>query len=222
MDLFARVLSRSRFAHLAVAVFVMCSSSTLAHHASAQSAVPAAVTADNNETVAIEKGLELERNRLWADAVRHYETASRDFPNSKTLYQRLVISRIHYDVNRRFRDDSYVQAVQEMSANQALDLYSEILVNLEAHYVENVDWSRVQVHGTAALEVALTEGSFVNLLLADADAEAIENFRLTIHHKLKNRSTATRFDLRANVAFVAEVAQSELGLSGTATVLEYL
>ncbi len=51
---------------------------------------------------------------------------------------------------------------------------------------------------------------------------AIERFRQTVHHRLANRRTDTRFDLRANAAYVAEFARTELGLTGTATVLEYL
>ncbi len=133
-----------------------------------------------------------------------------------------MISRLHYDVNRRYQDESYLASVRELSTSQALDLYSEILANLKTHYVEEVDWARVQIHGTAALEVALTESKFVDRLLAGADTDAIENFRQTIHHRLQQRSTATRFDLRANVAYVSELARSEFGLSGTATVLEYL
>lgn len=176
----------------------------------------------DRESLAVEKGLELERNRLWGDAVRHYETETRNHPASKTLYQRLVISRIHFDVNRRYRDESYLQSVRELTTNQTLDLYAEVLANLETHYVEKADWSRVQIHGTAALEVALTEEKFVDRLLAGVDREAIERFRLNVHHTLQNRSTATRFDLRANVAYVASLANQELGLSGTATVLEYL
>lgn len=103
-----------------------------------------------------------------------------------------------------------------------LDLYSEILTNLQSHYVDSVDWGRVFLHGTAALEVALTEESFLQHVLPEGDQEAIKRFRQTIHQRLANRSTATRFDLRANVAYVAKLAQTEIGLSGTAVVLEYL
>ncbi len=133
-----------------------------------------------------------------------------------------MISRLHYDVNRRYQDESYLASVRELSTSQALDLYSEILANLQTHYVESVDWSRVMIHGTAALEVALTEEKFLDRLLVGVDPSKIENFRQSIHHQTKDRSTATRFDLRANVAYVAEAARVELGLSGTATVLEFL
>jgi carboxyl-terminal processing protease len=222
MDLYARVLCRpfpvrSLAAFLLLATFV-----SNANIVSAQPVAEAPAITIDGEPGAIETGLEFERNRNWADAVRHYETETHNYPSSKTLYQRLVISRIHYDVNRRYRDESYRQSVRDLGTGQALDLYAEALANLETHYVDNVDWSRVLIHGTAALEVALTEQCFVDRMLPNTDPAAIERFRLNVHHTLKDRSTATRFDLRANVAYVAGAAHTELGLSGTATALEYL
>ncbi len=221
MDPIVRLVFRSVTLPIAVTL-IAAATICWPHNLSAQVVTEAAPMAMDGEPVAIEKGLEFERSQLWSDAVRHYETESRKFPNSTKLYQRLVISRLHYDVNRRYQDESYLASVRELSTSQALDLYSEILANLKTHYVDEIDWARVQIHGTAALEVALTEPKFVDRLLAGSDPDAIEKFRQTIHHKLQQRSTATRFDLRANVAYVAELARSEFGLSGTATVLEYL
>ncbi len=222
MDLFRRVVFQSMTARLTAALLLLASCSAVAHRATAQVVSEAPEIVIDGESAAIEQGLELERSRIWSDAVRHYESETRNHPESKVLYQRLVISRIHYDVNRRYRDESYLQAVRDLGTGQALDLYAEMLANLETHYVEQVDWSRVLIHGTASLEVALTEERFVDRLLANVDPDAIERFRQNVHHQLSNRSTATRFDLRANVAYVAGTAHAELGLSGTATVLEYL
>lgn len=175
-----------------------------------------------NETAALQTGIELEQNRLWADAVRHYESAARDYPSSTRLYQRLTICRLHYDLNRRYQDDSFIASVRHLSTNQALDLYAEVLANLATHYVDPIEWSRIQVHGTAALEVALAEPVFIDALLSHTAPERIEAFRQSIHHRLSTRPADTRFDLRANAAYVAELARTELGLSGTATVMEYL
>lgn len=220
MEFVLRALLRS-IAVPAAAAFVTTFSISV-DNVSAQTAEEITTAAPEGETAALEAGLELERTQLWSDSVRHYEDATRQFPDSTALYQRLIISRLHYDVNRRYQDDSFMQAVRELSTSQALDLYSEVLANLQTHYVENVDWSRVMLHGTAALEIALTEEKFVEELLPETDAAAIERFQQTIHQHVQHRSTSTRFDLRANIAYVAEIARAEIGLDGTATVLEYL
>lgn len=167
-------------------------------------------------------GLELEQAQQWGDAIDHYESASRAFPEDRVLYQRLLISRLHFDVKRRYDDKTYLTSVRELSTSQTLDLYSEILANLQTHYVDTIEWSRVLLHGTAALEVALTEDTFVNRVVGTQQAERIEQFRQAVHHRIADRSTQSRFDLRSTVGLVANMAHEELGISGTATVLEYI
>lgn len=167
-------------------------------------------------------GADLENAREWSDAIRHYEKAFRQFPDSRRVYQRLVISRLHHDVNRRYNDTSFVESTHALTAAQALDLYSEVLANLESHYVESIDWSRLMLHGTAALEIALTEGKFVGEALPGRDLETLHQFQQTIHRRIADRPSTSRFDLRATVAHVANVAKQEIGLSPTATILEYV
>ncbi|TWT72874.1 S41 family peptidase [Allorhodopirellula solitaria] len=170
----------------------------------------------------LQAGLELEQAQQWGDAIDHYDSATRAFPEDRILYQRLLISRLHFDVIRRYDDRTYLASVREMSSSQTLDLYSEILANLQTHYVDTIEWSRILLHGTAALEVALTEPAFVNRVV-DADRrDRIESFRQAIHHRIAERSTQSRFDLRSTVKLVATMAHEELGISGTATVLEYV
>ncbi|TWU05902.1 putative CtpA-like serine protease [Stieleria varia] len=179
----------------------------------------------SKEQRAIDAGLALESARKWNEAIRHYEKASRDFPESRTLYQRLVISRLHYDVNRRYVDQSFLEATKTLSAAEALDLYSEILANLETHYVETTQLPRILLHGTAALEIALTQQKFIdNQLSLDSDVarEAVEEFRLGIHQRISQRPSNNRYDLRGTVALVAEMANAEIGLSPTAVILEYV
>lgn len=184
-----------------------------------EDSVAAQTTVDDQ---ALEVGLELEQSQLWSEAIRHYEAAFRKSPSSKKLYQRLIISRLHFDVARRYQDESFLTSLDHLSTSQTLDLYAEILSNLQTHYVDRVDWDRLMIHGTAALEVALTERKFLSAVLPATDSGKIENFRQNIHKRIRERSTETRFDLRANAAYVADLAKKDLGLSGTATVMEFL
>ncbi len=171
---------------------------------------------------AVESGLLLEQQRLWNDGLHHYESSVRKFPNNATLQQRLLICRLHYDVQRRYQDTSFLQSIREMSTQQALDLYAEVLANMETHHVDGADWMRLIRHGTASLEVALTEPLFIKRLLSDTSPEAIERFRQSVHLQVINRDVKSRYDLRAIAAYVAGMAKQELGLSGTATVLEFV
>jgi carboxyl-terminal processing protease len=182
--------------------------------------VPLGVSRDATEQI-ITEGLALEAKQLWADGIHHYETAVRRDPENVSLRQRLVICRLHHDVQRRYQDTSFLESIRELPTNQALDLYAEVLASLETNYVDRVNWSDVLRHGTASLEVALTEPLFVKRLLSDASPDAVERFRQNVHLHVGGRNASTRYDLRATVAFVASLARDEIGLSGTATVLEF-
>lgn len=179
---------------------------------------PAAATTVED---ALRLGLDLERERRWSEAIRHYEGFTRDYPDSTALQQRLLISRIHFDVDRRYRDASFEDAARSLSMGQALEMYDEVLQNLETYYVDAPSWQRLLRHGTAFLEVALTEPEFVEEHLADVPTEQIEQFRLNVHRHINNRPAASRHDLRSSAAHAAELARKQLGLSETATVLEY-
>lgn len=187
-------------------------------------AAPPAVAESAAESAsgALTAGLQLEKEGLWGDAIRHYEAALRSWEDDPLLTQRLLICRLHYDVRRRYEDTSFREAVRRLPTQQALDLYAEVLANIETHYVDTPDWSRLLLHGTASLEVALSEEPFRKMQLEDVPADQIEEFRQTVHRYVLDRPAETRFDLRANAAYVAGLARQQLGLSGTATVMEFV
>lgn len=214
-------LGIARFSFAVFAVFAwntVTTQSTIAETTVAADAPDAPAARDQS----LADGLVLERAEQWGDAIDHYESATRAYPDDRILYQRLLISRLHFDVKRRYDDKTYLRSVRELTTSQTLDLYSEILANLQTHYVDTIEWSRVLLHGTAALEVALTEGTFVDRVVSRNDPERIEQFRQAIHHRIADRSTQSRFDLRSTVNLVATMAHEDLGISGTATVLEYI
>ncbi len=177
--------------------------------------------AESSAASALASGVQLESNREWGEAIRHYESALRRYESNAELQQRLLISRLHFDVNRRYQDTSYLAAIRQTSTQQALDLYAEVLANLETHYVDAADWKRLLTNGTASLEVALTEPLFIDRMLPNATPEQIESFRLNVHRYTLDRPAKSRFDLRATVAYIAGLAHQELGLAGTATVFEF-
>jgi len=205
-----------------ILIFAGWISAPNSHLALAQESLPTveSVAASTIEQI-LSEGKVFEAERLWADGISHYESAIRAYPDNPTLHQRVVICRLHYDVQRRYQDTSFLLSVRELPTGQALDLYAEVLASLETNYVDTVNWQDVVRHGTASLEVALTEPTFVDRVLPSASAEAIEGFRLSVHKLTAARSSQTRYDLRAVAAHVAGIAKEQLGLAGTATVLEF-
>ena len=67
----------------------------------------------------LEEGYSLERQRLWADALVHYEDAARKFPSSVDISQRLQIVRIRFDLSRRYSDRSFVGSTKTLTVPKA-------------------------------------------------------------------------------------------------------
>ncbi len=167
-------------------------------------------------------GIEHEQNQRWLEAIQHYESATRKFPEHGELKRRLLISRLHYDVLRRCLDVTMTDNLKQASPQDVLELYSEVLARLEMSYVDPLEMTQLVRGGTAYLEVALTEPKFITAFLPNQNAQAIEQFRTTIHRLTLARPITNRFEARSIVASAAEAAQKQIGLDPTITVMQFV
>jgi carboxyl-terminal processing protease len=186
---------------------------------------PATLSA-GNRTLQVDsllrRGQELETQRRWGEALAHYEDALRLYPEESSLERRFEMSRLHYDLGRRYADRSFCNSVSRMPAEKALDLYSQVLLKVEAHYVELPRWHDLVSRGTSDFEMALSEPAFAERNLSKVDRAAVDGFRRELRCMLSTRAVATRGDARDVVAAAASLAQLRLGLQPTAVVLEYV
>lgn len=167
------------------------------------------------------EGKRLEQENRWQEAILHYEKAIKKDTSIKDCAERLQICRVHYDVTRRYSDRSFMQAVDKATPAEALQVLTEVLGKLEVYYVEQVDYYKLALHGTAFLEVALTEQDFLGKHLKSADAASIEQFRKSIHKAVFGRKIQNAEELKATVAYVANVASQQIGLLPSAVIYEY-
>ncbi|MGD0899542.1 MAG: S41 family peptidase [Thermoguttaceae bacterium] len=192
----------------------------------AAAAQPATTLAISNRTLQVDgllrHGQELEVQRRWGEALAHYEEALRAFPEETTLERRFELARVHYDLGRRYADRSFCEKVSRLPTQQALDLYLQVLLKIQSHYVELPAWRELVDRGTADLEVALEERAFLEQNLPSRDLSAVAAFRRELHDALSQREPATRIDARDSVVVAAELARSRLGIPPTAVVMEYL
>ncbi len=84
----------------------------------------------------LRRGQQLEQQRRWGEALAHYEDAVRQHPKEASLQQRFDTARLHYDLERRYADRSFCDMVTRMSPERALNLYGQVLLKIESHYVE--------------------------------------------------------------------------------------
>ncbi len=167
-------------------------------------------------------GIEHEQNQRWLEAIQHYETATRKYPDHAELKRRLLISRLHYDVLRRCLDVTMLDNLKQASVQDVLELYSEVLARLEMSYVDPLEMTQLVRGGTAYLEVALTEPKFIEAFLNGQNAQVIEQFRTNIHRHTLSRPINNRFEARSIVASAAANAEKQIGLSPTITVMQFV
>ena len=174
----------------------------------------------------LRQGRRLEVEDRWGEALSHYENAIRQYPDEPSLKRRFQFTRARYDLGRRYCDASFRDAVGRLSSESALDLYSEVLVKIQAHFVEAPHWKELVEQGAAGLEIALGEPAFVERNLpransAEIDAE-IDALRRRLRHALDPLEIRGRDDALHAAALAARLAQEELGLAPAAVIFEFI
>ncbi len=182
---------------------------------------PAGASADQVDTI-LERGQALEKERRWGEALTHYEEALRQHPNESRLEQKFTSSKLHYDLSRRYSDQSFTRSLAGLSETDALALYSEVLLKIHSHYVEQPSWRNLVDRGTQGLDIALADPVFVERHLKQAPPAAVKRFRDELYRTLRAMPMNDRHQARSAVAQAAALGKQRLGVSGTSIVLEYV
>lgn len=170
----------------------------------------------------LRRGQQLEIERRWGDALIHYEDALRQFPDERTLERRFEYTRLHYDLVRRYNDGSFNECLGRMTLNESLNLYNEVLLKVQTHYVEAPSLKALTEWGQNDLDVALNEPGFLNRNVAELNLVAVDPFRAELRRAIGQRTVASRSDAVEAVSMAARLAQLRLGVPATAVVLEFL
>ncbi|HUY35876.1 MAG TPA: S41 family peptidase [Pirellulales bacterium] len=179
----------------------------------------AADTADLGDV--FDRGRTLESDRRWGEALTLYEDALRQFPADRHLEQRLRLSRIHYDLGRRYNDRSFRDSLASLSTRQAQELYGEVLLKIQSHYVDTPDWRQLADQGTAGLEVALADPLFIETNLRNVPSARIAHFRRQLRDLLGRQDLNSRQAVLNLATAAARLARGQIGLAEAVVVLEY-
>ncbi len=170
----------------------------------------------------LRRGQQLESQRRWGEALAHYEDAVRQHPKDLSLQQRFDSARLHYDLDRRYADRSFCESVRRLPLAAALNLYSQVLLKIESHYVDLPRWSELVNRGASDVAMALGEPRFVERNVPQANRSAVDAFRDELPRMIAARDIKSRDDAREAVAAAARLAEQRLGIAPTAVVLECL
>ncbi|HWB09481.1 MAG TPA: S41 family peptidase [Pirellulales bacterium] len=189
-----------------------------------QAAVTPSSTAAGESELAelLNRAQRLESERRWGEALTIYEDGHRQFPAARHLEQRLQLCRIHYDLARRYTDRTFRDTVAGLSHRQAVDLYSDVLLKIQAHYVDTPDWRRLAEFGNTSLLVALADPLFVEANLPGVSSAQVERVRRDLPARVSTAHVNNRHAAIELASTAARLCRDELGLVEAATLHEYV
>ncbi|HVX11112.1 MAG TPA: S41 family peptidase [Pirellulales bacterium] len=193
-----------------------------AQQTAAAGTLGAAPAGANELAELLSRGQRLESEHRWGEALTFYEDAHKQYPTARHIEQRLQLCRIHYDLSRRYGDRTFRDTINSLSPRQALDLYSEVLLKIQAHYVDSPDWRRLTDFGHTSLQVALGDPLFIEANLRDMSSARIERVRRELPTRAPTAQVNSRHAALEVVTAVARICHDELGLPEAAAIHEYV
>jgi carboxyl-terminal processing protease len=169
----------------------------------------------------LEEGRSLELSGRWADALSHYEEALHVHPQEPALQARFDNARLHYSLEQRYDDRSFRDSLRTLRPSQALDQYSDLLAKIEAHYYTTPPWQDICRRGTTALDIALANESFLRDQGVRVRGQQVDQLRAEIVQLPNRYMIRSARDASAVASQAARIARQRIGLSETATVLEF-
>ncbi|MEM9410008.1 MAG: S41 family peptidase [Planctomycetota bacterium] len=169
----------------------------------------------------IQQGRQLEIDGHWADALSLYQQAIKNFPRNQKLIEKRTIARIHYDLERRYSDNSFRRALTQTDSNTALKIYSEVLLRVQSSYVDQPDWARLASFGLHSLEVAIRSPEFRQANIPNSTDQSIRNSIDQIRKSLGGETVGSRSDALNIAQKVADGMQSLVGLPVQSTIYEF-
>lgn len=183
--------------------------------------VPDSLSSDELGDV-MAKGRELETSNRWGDALSHYEEALRSHRDNVALQERHELAKLHYSLERRYHDRSFLQSISALNRRQALSLYSELLQKTNTHYVHSPPWKLLAERAMTALDIALANPDFLKDNHLQIAADRIAQFRREMSQMQSQHPVNGSRELVALADDVAQMGETRLGLPATASILEFV
>lgn len=203
----------------AVAACLVC---TLLQARAALAGGPSTEVSAETATTLQQRGLEFERAQKWPEAVELYEQGVKSWPDAEPMKKGLRRTKIQFTIDRRYSDRSFTERLLPLSRYEAIVYLDEVLTKVRQHYVDDVStWSLV-AHGTESLYLGLSNQRFVQRNIPNASPERVTALRKTLVSQYWNKRVNGIDGARTAVLEVAALCEREVGLSPTATVLEYV
>lgn len=182
----------------------------------------AATTESDTESDAISAGNRLRTDHRWAESIDHYEKALKKWPDNESLKQGLRQSKIHFSIERRYADRSFLDTMLPQSRSEAMNYLDDVLEKVRRYYVDPVTPTSFVAHGTESLYFALSNEKFVKHNLSKASPAQITSVRRNLRNSYWNKPVNGHDQARRIVIELCDMTQYELGMSAGAVVMEFV
>jgi carboxyl-terminal processing protease len=179
------------------------------------------VEAPADERAAVRRGVELERESRWLDAIEGYELWLKDWPNSDALQYGLRRAKTHFSIERRYADRSFNEELLVLSQREAFEHVTDVLDKIRQHYVDPVSETVFVAHGTESLYFALNNPKFLDRNCPTVSKEELQAVRNLLKKEYWNRRVLGSAGVQQTVFEISAMCQRELNCPPTAVVLEY-
>jgi carboxyl-terminal processing protease len=169
----------------------------------------------------LDSGHTLEMGGHWADALTKYEEALHEYPEDHSLQGRFDVARLHYSLEQRYDDRSFREALKTFNTQQTIELYTDLMGKIDAHYYTDPPYQAMTQRGAAAMDIALADETFLRNQGIRVRGQQIEQLRTEILQLPGRYKIASPRDAVAVASQIAKLANQRIGLSETATLLEF-
>lgn len=168
------------------------------------------------------EGRSLEKNGRWGDALGLYQQFLRANPVDEQVQKRRSVARLHFDLERRYSDSSFIRTIHDGEVSSALNVYGEVLAKIQSYYVDEPNWSELASFGLTSLEIAMMNEDFRAANLKGVSETQIRDAILQNREDLKTVTVSNRHDAYVVAHSLANTLQQKVGLPGQATVYEFI
>lgn len=214
----AAALANQRITTIIIAVILV--TLTIGSTANAQSQVSKTTSPDIDNV--LRNGRSLESDGRWGEALGVYQSALKSNPKNELLRTRRAVSRIHYDLDRRYSDTSFIQSVDSTDGATAASVYAEVLLKIQSYYVDEPDWAELASYGLTSLEVALLSKDFRAKHLPSITAEQVQQQIMQSRAIADKTIVNTRHEAYQFASTIAQSLEQRVGLRSQAVTYEFI
>jgi hypothetical protein len=155
-----------------------------------------------------------EKAQRWEDAIQAWwRVLSVDRANSEAR-EAIPKDVRHAFQSRRHRDAAFLDRVLSLSQADVLALYREVLVKVQAHYVDpdKATPARLFRQGLDEFVAALSDANFLSRYLNGVDESAVTKFRTDVQKAWRDRDVLSSDEAVKVVAAIGSAAKRLLGM----------